>query len=118
MPEKSHNRPQVTIDNGEYQELLEAQRALEHLMKGKEGETKVIHQYTDYHSKSHHDKRDFYLVVNPDVLTEKLIEHLTENTAKMTRISDAIGSEFSIQGARNYGEILSKIYDVVRPKTK
>ena len=122
MPEKTHGNPQVTIDHAEYQELLEAQRALEHLNKGDDnnGEMKVIHQYQDYHSKNNYEKRNFYLVVNPDKLTELLMEHLTKNQRLLEQAVETIGVSYDLPSGRNatITRYLNELNNHVRPKTK
>ena len=121
MPEKTHSNPQVTIDHGEYQELLEAQRALEHLtIKLKDGNPGIIHQYTDHHSKSHYDKRDFYLVVNPDKLTEMLMEHLVKNQKLLEQAIETIGVTYDLPNGRNatITRCLHELNNHVGSKTK
>ena len=126
MPEKSHTNPQVTIDHAEYQELLEAQKALEHLMKPydkhngdiEDTQTKVIHQYTDYHSKNNYEKRDFYLVVHPNKLTEMLMEHLQKNQKLLEQAVETIGVSYDLPSGRNatITRFLSELNTHVGPK--
>jgi hypothetical protein len=123
MPEKSHTNPQVTIDHAEYQELLEAQKALDHLTEDdhKEGkETKVIHQYTAYHSKNNYDTRDHYLIANPNDLTKILIAHCEENQKMLKEIMSTIGRSYDLpSGSRSsITHFLKELNAHVGPKTK
>ena len=119
MPQKTHQNPQVTIDHAEYQELLEAQRALEHFNK-EDGEMKVIHQYQDYHSKNNYEKRNFYLVVNPDKLTEMLMEHLVKNQKLLEQAVETIGVSYDLPSGRNatITRCLHELNNHVEPKNK
>lgn len=96
MPEKTHGNPQVTIDHAEYQELLEAEKALETLTKAiDDGETKVIKVETDYHSKSNYDKRDFYLIANPDEFTKLIMEKMNKLIEEVETMRESyVGSHY------------------------
>lgn len=110
MPEKSHGNPQVTIDHAEYQELLEAEKALETLTKAiDKGETKVIKVETDYHSKSNYEKRDFYLIANPDDFTKLIMGKMDKLITEVETMKDSyVGHHFS----SSKGGILSMIKEI------
>ena len=96
MKEKTHGNPQVTIDHAEYQELLEAEKALVVLAKAIEnGETKVIKVETDYHSKSNYEKRDFYLVANPDEFTKLIMSKIDKLITEVETMKDSyVGTRY------------------------
>ena len=110
MPEKSHGNPQVTIDHAEYQELLEAEKALEALTEAiDKGKTKVIKVETDYHSKSNYEKRDFYLIANPDDFTKLIMEKMNKLINEVETMKDSyVGSHY---GNRS-GGILQLVKDI------
>jgi hypothetical protein len=96
MPEKTHSNPQVSIDHAEYQELLEAEKALGILTKAiDKGETKIIKVETDYHSKANYEKRDFYLVANPDAFTVLIMEKMDSLIKEVETMKDSyVGTRY------------------------
>ena len=110
MPERTKSNPQVTITHAEYQELLEAEKALDALTKAiDKGETKVIKVETDYHSKANYDKRDHYLIANPDEFTKLIMEKMDKLIDEVETMKDSyVGSRYGNQS----GGILRMIKEI------
>jgi len=110
MRENTHGNPQVTIDHAEYQELLEAEKALRVLTEASEkGETKVIKVETDYHSKSNYEKRDFYIIANPDAFTKLIMEKMDSLIQEVEYMKDSyVGARYS----NKPGGILNMIKEI------
>jgi len=96
MPERTKSNPQVTITHAEYQELLEAEKALDALTKAiDKGETKVIKVETDYHSKANYDKRDHYLIANPDEFTKLVLGKIDGLIQEVEEMKDSyVGTRY------------------------
>ena len=119
MKEKTHGNPQVTIDHAEYQELLEAEKALETLTKASEkGDMKVIKVETDYHSKANYEKRDFYLVANPDEFTKLIMSKMDQLITEVETMTDSyVGSRYN-SSSGGILNMIKEIHESTAKKTK
>jgi uncharacterized alpha/beta hydrolase family protein len=108
---QSNSNPQVTISHCEYQELLEAQRALDKLERAiKDDESVVIKVHTDYHSARSHDKRDFYFVANPDEITKMLTKKLDKLIKQIETMQESyVGHSFG--GKPGMFNMVKSMYD-------